>query len=249
MRNSPTKDIVSRFHQQSAESCICMTKIPCNIDQNVLTTNEHKKAGEYSYPKRQDEWLAGRLATKNATTKLLNKNNTFCQPHDIEINNRKDGRPYLSLPTTVSTRVDISISHSQEYAIALASKNVCGIDIQKTKATLERVEKRFCSKKEFSILDKRYDTSKEIILTKLWATKEAVKKAACISTTMLGFTELQLTEITIDQNISYFHFTTNQRVEAMPKTYTAKVSYFSEYAIAICTIDTIPAKTWEKKDA
>lgn len=249
MSNSPIKDIISCFHDGTAESCIYLIEIPCNSSHDLLTAHERKKYLEYRYPKRQDEWFAGRLAAKSATAKLLNQNKIYLQPSEIEIANRNDGRPYLILPAATSSRLDISISHSKEFALAMVSKQVCGIDIQVTNTTLERVEKRFCSSEELNILESNYNKNKDILLTKLWAAKEAIKKAVSISGTMLGFTELQLRDITFDQDISYFHLTPEQAIAGMPDVYMAKVSYFSNYAIANCTINRVPPEIWERKDA
>lgn len=226
-----------------------MIEIPCKEGQNLLSTNELENFTDYTYPKRRNEWFAGRVAAKKATANIFNFNSNAFPLKDIEIKNRKDGRPFLKLPTATNTRLDISISHSKEYAIAMASKNICGIDIQATEATLERVEGRFCSSSELDLLENNYNNSKNILLTKLWAAKEAVKKAACISGTMLGFTELQLSDITKMRNISYFHFITNRAINSLPDNYVAKVSYFSNYAISSCIIKTIPPEIWEKKDA
>lgn len=249
MSNSASELFYGDFYQESAQSSIYAVKIPCTLTDGILTNFEQKQLKQYSYPKRQNEWIAGRIAAKMATRKLLENKNQELELNKVAIKNRDDGRPFVGLPEELETRLDLSISHSKEYGIAIASKDACGIDIQMKSNTLERVENRFCDKDEFKILKDNDNKAKLILLTKLWAAKEAAKKAASICHIMLGFNELKLLSITQKGNIGLFNLESRRPIANMPKTYQVSVKYFEEYALAVCTVGNISTTIWEKKNA
>jgi holo-[acyl-carrier protein] synthase len=86
------------------------------IKERVLTHNERQIFEQLS-PKRKIEFLAGRFAAKEAFSKAygtgIGRDLSF---HDIEIETDARGKPYLIKP--IDIRVHLSISHSDNYAIA-----------------------------------------------------------------------------------------------------------------------------------
>ena len=147
-----------------------------------LAEEELEKLSSLRFAKRRNEWLAGRICAKQAIT-LHTK--VDVQPNDFAIRNKEGGRPYVSNlgPTTLQKAMDISISHSKGYAIALLSSHYCGIDIQEPKASLFKVKERFCTADEEALLTSQPTFSDGPVLTEmqrlnlLWAGKEAVRKA------------------------------------------------------------------------
>ena len=78
--------------------------------------------------KRRRQWLGGRLAAKEALIELFTG-----QREQWQITNSADGRPRANfLPDPGRFRVDISISHSHDLAVALAVAGgyACGIDVE-----------------------------------------------------------------------------------------------------------------------
>ena len=66
------------------------------------------------------EHFAGVFAAKEAFFKAVNKINP--RWHDIEVQNKKDGRPELLISSNIRkliNEIDVSISHDGEYAIAV----------------------------------------------------------------------------------------------------------------------------------
>ena len=86
------------------------------IKERVLT-NKELQIFEQLSSKRKIEFLAGRFAAKEAFSKAygtgIGKDLSF---HDIEIETDVRGKPYLVNP--IDLRVHLSISHSDNYAIA-----------------------------------------------------------------------------------------------------------------------------------
>ncbi len=78
----------------------------------VLTTKEQEE-----YKKRDDYYLYGRFAAKEAIMKVL-PNTKELNFLDIEILTNSDGSPYVSNYPCIK----ISISHEKNYSVAIALK-------------------------------------------------------------------------------------------------------------------------------
>lgn len=85
-------------------------------NKNFINKVFHKSEISKTY---NSEHLAGIFAAKEAFFKATNK----IKPrwHDIEIKNKKNGKPELLLSSNLKKQInetDLSISHDKEYAIA-----------------------------------------------------------------------------------------------------------------------------------
>lgn len=168
-----------------------------------LSEEELVQFDKFASPKRKREWLGGRFAAKHATAKLLER--TKSQDNDMHwsgyiIMADKNGRPFLSAnKRNPENTCDISISHSASMAAAMAvNKGYCGVDIQQVSPQVIKVRERFCTNKEKKILQDFFSVEPEeqaVPLTKLWAAKEALRKASFLDS-LPGFLELKLIEIT-----------------------------------------------------
>ncbi len=159
-----------------------------------LHPQEIKKYESFTLAKRADEWLGGRICAKHSTQTILHTITPQAQPISptyYRIQSTEDGRP--NLPTKLGTEVpELSISHSKEFATAVCSDCLCGIDIQYTASTFTRVQDRFCNVPEEKILADILSTYSPINrLTLLWSAKEAAKKM-CSPFGIPGFLELEL---------------------------------------------------------
>ena len=148
--------------------------------------------------KRQREWLGGRYAAKYSAAGLLREMGYPHPWYSLAVFYDENGRPFLRSDKNGSDFPDISISHSGRLAAAMAvSKGLCGIDIQKVTPRVVKVQERFCSTAEEAVLRTFFHNSQDnhsIILTKLWAAKEALRKTANTGS-LPGFSALELSEI------------------------------------------------------
>jgi phosphopantetheinyl transferase len=169
-----------------------------------LSREELEMLSKLALAKRRREWLGGRLAAKYAAAKLLklttpSESPTHCQ--DYRILADENGRPYLDAASNFIAHPapDISISHSGSFAAAMAvHQGYGGIDIQKITLKVMKVQDRFCTPdEERTLLGFFSPASKNIVgpLTKLWAAKEALRKASQMKS-LPGFLEMELAEIT-----------------------------------------------------
>jgi holo-[acyl-carrier protein] synthase len=82
----------------------------------ILTDNE-KEVFRKLNGKRQNEYLAGRFAAKEAFSKAMGTGiGKGLQFIDIEVSQDSLGKPYISKPFTNGAH--LTISHSKEYAVA-----------------------------------------------------------------------------------------------------------------------------------
>ncbi|MFC1844912.1 4'-phosphopantetheinyl transferase superfamily protein [Thermodesulfobacteriota bacterium] len=168
-----------------------------------LSGEELVQLSKFASAKRKREWLGGRFAAKYAAARLLEQ--VKSQNNDMTwfgyvIMADKNGRPFLSTNKgNPANTCDISISHSASMAAAMAvNKGYCGVDIQKVTPQVIKVSSRFCTNKEKKILLDFFPVESEkqaAPLTKLWAAKEALRKASFLDS-LPGFLELELIEIT-----------------------------------------------------
>lgn len=220
----------------TASLCLERLRQPTENELLLLTEAERKKLTTYKLEKRRNEWFTGRLAAKKCLEQFwaaTNIKHTLQPINTIEISNRPDGRPHIGSTVSTFSQLDVSISHSREYAIAMVANTPCGIDIQKTEKTLLRVEERFCTADELSILQQLGHPSM-LLLAQLWAAKEAIQKAISITGIMPGFLELLLTGIAQKEGFAIFNIDniiTSQKVLSC----TVAVGLFNNYAIACCT--------------
>ncbi|CAG35643.1 4'-phosphopantetheinyl transferase family protein [Desulfotalea psychrophila] len=220
MAPSPTGFITELFPAEK----ICLA---------VLTKKEQKQLEGYKLNKRRCEWFSGRFAGKKAIQEYLhNKDNILISLAEIEILNREDGRPYFNSPGHLS--LDISISHSRDYAISLVAERPCGIDIQRAEKTLLRVAERFCSRGEMELLQQGEDPF-IIQLTKLWAAKEALQKAVTATGPMPGFLEIRLQSIERENEGEVFQLHCKEIEEAT--VYSAGIQLVDNYALAFCLLN------------
>ena len=136
---------------------------------------------------------------------------------------------------------DISISHSGSMAAAMAAHNgLCGVDIQKVTGKVFKVRDRYCTHNEKKILEAFFPVAgkaQAAPLTKLWAAKEALRKASSMSS-LPGFLELELIEITAapqqkESGPWGFIFNWKNSAGLTHKKCTVAVTHIEDYALAL----------------
>lgn len=219
-------------HSQS-ESLFC----------EMLHPKEAAILSGYRFPKRRSEYLTGRICAKLATQNFLDltkTNSNYPLLPEIEIANTADGRPKVRVhtPKADEPKMDISISHSGDYGVALAAQSKCGIDLQQQKSALLRVQEKYCSVGEFRLLE-TFLTDNDTLtrLTILWAAKEAAKKALS-QWQMPGFRDMEAWKLKSFTNcIALFLRLPHTTSQQMPREVTVMACMFNDYALAICLVN------------
>jgi phosphopantetheinyl transferase len=114
--------------------------------------------------KRQQDRIAGRVAAKQAVSKL-----TSAKPEDIRIHSRASGEPFAIVDTY--KLIYVSISHRDGHAIAVADHQRIGIDLE----GIEHRDTHFITD-WFRHDEQLLVRSTQILSSVAWSIKEAVLK-------------------------------------------------------------------------
>jgi phosphopantetheinyl transferase (holo-ACP synthase) len=145
----------------------------CRIT-SLLSAAELQLYSKFSYAKRRLEWLGGRLAAKDALTCLLGDPSVF-RCRDLSVLPDSHGRPVVSASVPLPWKPGLSLSHSTDYAVALACREgLCGVDIQFCSERLQSVRERFTTDVEMALFAENVPELPRLAV--LWTAKEAVKK-------------------------------------------------------------------------
>jgi phosphopantetheinyl transferase (holo-ACP synthase) len=165
-----------------------------------LHPQEQETVSALIHKKRHVEWLGGRICVKEALLAFLKSAGPLSanvSAPRLQIVTAPSGRPMLRQGAVAGKMAapHISISHSGEYAMAVAAAVPCGIDIQENRDALSRVKEKFCGAAEEKMMTRSLAAlAPSEHLTLLWAAKESVKKGAILDR-MPGFLELKLYRI------------------------------------------------------
>lgn len=131
--------------------------------------------------KRKVEFIAGRLAAKNAVRHMFGYE--MAPYNRINISKKEDGVPVIDdYPECV-----VTISHSFDYAIALLAKRPIGLDVEKIERRPPALVSYFCHPEEKKVYRQfQHDLSRQDeLLTTWWTRKEAISKYTRLGGRML----------------------------------------------------------------
>lgn len=194
----------------------------------------------YGYPKRRQEWLAGRICAKQTLRAFLRhspKTPLLPKHSQCRVASEESGRPYFAqLPGIAFPFPELSITHSKSFAAALVSTNRCGIDIQYPGEGLVRVKEHFCSEAEEQQMEQSLPHLPLLSrLALLWTGKEAIKKMLS-PTGIPGFHEIELCGITDTHDTdTLLHFST-ATVQQSILPVTAGILN-NGYGMALCCLE------------
>ena len=140
-----------------------LCKLPPN--QAVLTPSEQAYYKTLRVPKRQTEWLGGRVALKKLVAAVKQ-----VDLKQVEILPSPEGKPTVTVESVTWPGV-FSITHSHGFAVAAISQkgNYLGIDLEKIEHRIEAWKTGFFHPDELT-------GDGDEFLTSLWTQKEAVVK-------------------------------------------------------------------------
>lgn len=211
--------------------------------RHLLHPREAALLSGYRFDKRRSEYLTGRICAKIAIQGFLQLSRTPALPlrsGDIEIAGTVSGRPVVRVPAAHAgaMKMDISISHSGDYGVALATGSKCGIDLQLRQARLVRVQEKYCSADECKVLAAFLPDHDPLArLALLWTAKEAAKKALSYWQ-MPGFLDLQVTKLkSLRDSVVFCLRIIPVQNRHMPEEVRVVAGLFGDYALAICLVN------------
>jgi 4'-phosphopantetheinyl transferase len=156
----------------AAICCCCMT-LPQLMDSKdfFLSAAENHYFEQLTAQRRQHSYLLGRFAAKQAIIQKM----PYIDAQDIHIASGVFTQPVIEHPQI--RNVQVSISHTQHYAVAVAfpEHHPMGIDIESVQRTNDEAISRHVSLEEINMF-KAFSYNDQQALTQLWSIKEALSK-------------------------------------------------------------------------
>ncbi|MDX1702168.1 MAG: 4'-phosphopantetheinyl transferase superfamily protein [Melioribacteraceae bacterium] len=150
-----------------------INKSDFSLYYSQLNDAERDIYNSLKFEKRKLEWMAGRLAAKKAFSKFCDKMK-MSKIENVTILNNNDRAPYFK----EYPELQLSITHSNEFALAAVSKEPIGIDLECIDSGSPILLNYFFSEKETQLIQNESETEEEVkaSITKYWTRKEAVAK-------------------------------------------------------------------------
>lgn len=142
---------------------------PDQPDEMVgLVRREVALCAQHRNPRRRAEFVAGRNAARLAVARLLGSET----PNEIEILKDATGAPFV----VGHPQVSVSITHSNQVAVAVAAFNPVGVDLEADEARPPSFSRMFFSHNEQQSLSATPGQEQQTMLNTLWTRKEAICK-------------------------------------------------------------------------
>ncbi|MHA2008977.1 MAG: SDR family NAD(P)-dependent oxidoreductase [Promethearchaeota archaeon] len=218
----------SNVHILPIEKIKLLYKLDNKLLETFLTENEIDGSKRFRNEKRKLEYFSGIIAAKECYLKNLSDNLTY---NDIEIRKEEKGKPfYYSNRDKQEIPLNLSISHSHEFSVAVISKNQVGID-------LELIEPRSPSffKEVFTETEREFISEDEKLGTIYWTAKEAFSKAIGEGFNV-NFRDF---ELKYDKKRKKFSLTTKKdesELNKKIKKLTLKSEFTEKYVLSYCEI-------------
>jgi malonyl CoA-acyl carrier protein transacylase/phosphopantetheinyl transferase len=150
------------------------------LQRLFLHEDEREEFERLKLPKRQWEWMMGRIAAKDAVRVWHAREigaGRMLHPAAFAILKDERSRPYVAPSAMIPNPPSISISHSMDRAVAIAGTSPVGIDLETSHPDPAVVEFA-CSNAEREIIHAESTNRPEASWpARLWAAKEAAGKA------------------------------------------------------------------------
>jgi acyl transferase domain-containing protein/NAD(P)H-dependent flavin oxidoreductase YrpB (nitropropane dioxygenase family)/NAD(P)-dependent dehydrogenase (short-subunit alcohol dehydrogenase family)/phosphopantetheinyl transferase len=154
----------------------------CAEEQAMLAGMRHQK--------RRREWLAGRIAAKEAVCSLVGANSP--PPNAVRVLSLPTGNPHVEgVPAGVEEPLCVSISHSEDSACAGAVRGQrLGVDVERGTLDVDTIAERFCTPSELEVVCRATSQVRVPALMTTWVAKESALKA--LSPQASAMTDLRL---------------------------------------------------------
>ncbi len=151
---------------------------PLDQPHQFLSASGLAKYESLRFPKRRQEWVLGRWASKRLFQSLPAHRSAALT--DIEIHNMPDGAPFIVLPGKPGTPGCLTISHCEQMALC---GFVTGQDLR-IGADLEKIELRsrafvedYFTPVEHDLVDSFPEELRTRLINLIWSAKESMLKA------------------------------------------------------------------------
>jgi phosphopantetheinyl transferase len=156
-----------------------------------LSEDERERLCGIGHARRRREWLAARVAGKEAIRSLLGA--AAPAAAGVAILNAPDGAPQVSIHNATAVP-NVSLAHSDDSACAAAVQDGrVGIDVEKTTLAVEQIAERFCKPDELELIMPLVEGLRVPALMVAWVAKEAALKVVGAAEHTMGDLEVRQT--------------------------------------------------------
>ena len=153
-------------------------QLPLEPYQDFLSQPESHRLSSLRFPKRRNEWLLGRWASKRLVQSLSPYKDY--RLNEIEIHNAPDGAPYILHPGGAIPPTKLSISHSDQFALCVFAP--CqdfriGADIEKVEPRSEGFIEDYFTAAEQEMIGLFPSPLRQTAVNLVWSMKESMLKA------------------------------------------------------------------------
>ncbi len=177
---SPLEAIPALAHALSAalpDPTARVAVVPVQAGEDgLLSIAERQRAGGFRFPKRKEEWTAGRAAAKLALLDALAEHRG---PEDFTVTTGSSGEPVVSTASGSSVSFGVSITHAGGLAAAVAFPldRPLGLDLEPIGTIDPGLATLACTPREQSLLERWPAGARRTeALLRIWTVKEAAVK-------------------------------------------------------------------------
>jgi holo-[acyl-carrier protein] synthase len=196
--------------------------------ETYLTKNEIDASKRFRNEKRKLEYFSGIIVAKECYIRQSPDKISF---HDIEVQKDEKGKPfYYSHKIKQEIPVNLSISHSHEFSVAIMSNKQVGID-------LELIESRSPSfyKEVFTESEREFISENNKLGTIFWTAKEAFSKAIGEGF-HVNFRDVELKYNEKQKNLSLITMKDQSELNKGIKKLRIKSEFTEKYVLSYCEI-------------
>jgi len=201
-----------------------------------LGPEEREAYAAMQHPKRRREWLAGRVAAKQAVRSLLGVQAPA--PPAVRVVGSAHAAPKVLMDAEGSLdSMCISIAHSDDCACAAAACGASiGIDVQRVALEVGGFPGAFCKQEEADRVGRSTGDQRVAVLMAIWTAKEASLKA--LSPEQLAMTDLSVESARLEGPYAIFEIGLRQAITVRAVVFRSHEYY---YAVA-ARIEGSPAR-------
>lgn len=138
-------------------------------DTSVLSPDEWRRVARIRSAAARGRYVAGRTCLRSALADALG-----CEPRAVPLRLGQEGRPELTIPSTLS----FSVSHSGDVVVvAVSATGPVGVDVERADRSPLPPAAAWLTDSERRTLERLPESVRDRALVRRWTAKEAVTKA------------------------------------------------------------------------
>lgn len=183
-------------HQVHVWHTTCSPTLDNHVEVELLDARENERANRFRNALHRERYIHAHILLRQILARYLP-----VDAKSIHFDKTTQGKPFITYP---NTKLQFNLSHSDNaFVCAIHPTKALGIDIEKIKSPIElAIAKRYFTEQEYELLASCSDAERPSTFCYLWASKEAIVKAA--GTGLLSsLKQFSITPHEVSQNVMF----------------------------------------------